>query len=95
VLLAAAVGAVISLAPSSASAADWMFRRSYYSHVPQPGVDVEYPLPESRSAYRGAWVGNTPGFAARGGYRINRLHLHSGDSIDTTVIYEGWFNFRD
>ena len=71
-----------------------MFRRSYFSHVPSADVKVDYPLPRSRSAYRRAWVAAHPGFSARGGYRINRIQLRSGSSVDTTVILEDWFEIR-
>lgn len=72
----------------------WMFRRSYYSHEVPAEVQAQLPLPESRSAYRPAVTGFGPGFAIRGGYRINRIFLQSGQSTDLTVIRQGWFDVR-
>lgn len=74
---------------------DWMFRRSYYSHVvpgepPPPAESV----PQIRSAYRSPYVGTQPGFAVRGVYRFNRISIWSGNSNDTTYLREGWFNTR-
>lgn len=82
-----------------APAADWMFRRSYHSHavVPVdpcgPAVDpmlLSIPAPASRSAYRPAFIGTYPGFAIRSGYRVNRITMFSGNSLDQTIIREGW-----
>ena len=72
----------------------WMFRRSYYSHAVPPEIEAHYPRPTSRSAYRRALVGTSPGFAIRGGYRYNHIVLSSGRSTDVTVIREEWFNWR-
>ena len=71
-----------------------MFRRSYYSHELPPSVAARYPRPRSRSAYRIPYARGA-GFAVRGGYRLNRIYLQSGNSTDTTYIYENWFGFRD
>jgi len=78
--------------PETIDASDWMFRRSYYSHQLPPDVAATSPKPESRSAYRRAVV--PPGIAVRGGYRWNRIFLRSGQSTDTTIIREGWVQFR-
>jgi len=75
-------------------AEDWMFRRSYFSHELPPSIAARYPRPASRSAYRIPYA-RGDGFAVRGGYRINRIYLQSGNSTDTTYIYENWFGFRD
>lgn len=80
-----------SVAPREAAADEWMFRRSYYSHTLPPEVRQAYPTPESRSAYRRAYVGLQPGFAVRGGYRYNTTRLRSGSSVDTTITRENWF----
>lgn len=77
-----------------AQAEGWMFRRSYYSHELPDGVESNHPRPHSRSAYRRAYVGSGYGFAVRGGYRISRTHLRVGNSVDTTVVHEGWYNIR-
>lgn len=76
--------------PMSATADDWMFGRSYYSHrVPEELRDA-WPRPESRSAYRRPYLGTTPGFSISGGYRINRTFLRSGNSTDLTVYRQDW-----
>ena len=84
VLLVAA--GVLGFCGTPLNAQDWMFRRSYFSHAAPDGVDVEYPRPRSRSAYRRPIAGSGFGFAARGAYRYNRIQIRSGDSIDVTVI---------
>lgn len=75
---------------SNVRAANWMFRPSFYSHAPVPGLLEQYPRPKSRSAYRRAYVGRGFGFSVRSGYRINRSFLRSGNSTDTTIYHEGW-----
>ncbi|MEZ6045617.1 MAG: hypothetical protein R3C11_08585 [Planctomycetaceae bacterium] len=77
---------------SMAEAADgsWMYRRSYFSHAPEPDCDIQYPQPVSKSAYRPAYHGVHPGFAVTGGYRVNRVQFQLGGSVDTTVQYENW-----
>ena len=72
----------------------WMFRRSYFSHAPLRGEASPYALPESRSAYRHAWAGTSPGIAVRGGYRYNTTFLRSGNSVDVTVQREHWFEIN-
>lgn len=81
---------------SSATADDWMFRPSYYSHVPDISVppdggqaiadaSVPFPQPMPRSAYRPAFTQLGPGFAVRNTYRFNVYRLWSGRSFDTTI----------
>ena len=72
----------------------WMFRRSYHSHVIPENMQHNYPRPESRSAYRRPVVHHRPGFAIRGGYRYDTMFLRSGSSTDVTVYRENWFDFR-
>lgn len=88
------VGAVLLLAFSGegieASDGSWMFRRSYFSHAPEPGCETDYPQPVSKSAYRRAYHGVHPGFAVTGGYRINRVQFNLNGGVDSTVQYEGW-----
>ncbi len=75
-------------------ASDWIYRRSYFSHdIPLEKSGFE-SFPESRSAYRRAYVNPGPGFAVRGGYRINRIFLNDHNSSDLTVIRENWFQVR-
>ena len=75
---------------TSAKAGELMFRRSYYSHDVPAELESVYPRPASRSAYRPALVGTTPGFAIRGAHRFNRIYLNSGSSTDLTIIREDW-----
>ncbi|MCA9040992.1 MAG: hypothetical protein KDA65_11640 [Planctomycetaceae bacterium] len=78
---------------SASEAADgsWMYRRSYFSHAPDPYSEIQYPQPVSQSAYRPAYHGVHPGFAVKSGYRINRIQFQTGSGgFDTTIQYEGW-----
>ncbi len=84
---------VCVLVSETASAEDWMFRRSYFSHMPPPGVRVDYPLPKSRSAYRRAYRGGGWGFSVKSSYRYNRIYLRSGNSADVTIQREQRFQF--
>jgi hypothetical protein len=93
-LLGVAVWLALLTLPVAASAEDWMFRRSYFSHALPPEVAAQYPRPESRSAYRPAVVSYGPGFAIRGGTRINRIFMRSGQSTDLTIIRQDWFDVR-
>jgi hypothetical protein len=77
-----------------AAAEDWMFRRSYHSHVFPPGHEPPGVLPESRSAYRTPVVRYHPGFSVRGGQRFNNYTLRSGHSTDWTIIRENWIEIR-
>ena len=78
--------------PDAASASDWMFQRSYFSHVGRDDEASRAIHPRSRSAYRPSVTGFGPGFAIRGGYRFKNLFLRSGNSTDTTVIRENFFD---
>lgn len=89
-MAAALVWAAGASCAYSASADDWMYRRSYYSHMPAAGDAARRP--PTRSAYRPALRGSGFGFGARGGYRFNRVFLRSGQSTDLTVIQENWFD---
>lgn len=76
-----------------------MYRPSYFAGRPTHGPArdnwaAERPLPHSRSAYRRPLVGGGFGFAARGGYRYNRIYLQSGLSTDVTVIREDWLDLK-
>lgn len=72
------------------SAADWMFRRSYYSHSAGPGLLDD--APPSRSSYNEPWVGAHPRFAIRGGWRFNSFTLQNGQSTDRTFYRENWYD---
>ena len=77
-----------------AAAGDWRFRRSYFTHRMSPEWVGRGDLPVSRSAYRHAYPSQLPGFSVQGGFRINRVQINGGHGIDTTIIYEGWFQWR-
>lgn len=78
---------------ANAHAENWSFKRSYFSHEIPQQVAQNYPRPESRSAYRRPYKVNR-GVAVRGGYRYNRVFLRSGNSVDSTVLWEGWFGVQ-
>lgn len=79
---------------SAADAEDWMFRRSYYSHTPPPGVQPAYPLPESRSAYREAYYREAFSFSVRSAYRVNNYVIQNGPRSDRTYYREGYIEFN-
>ena len=83
------VSAALLGSASTASAADWMFGQSYYSHANSPGY-VTGNAPRSRSAYRPAYLGGHQRFAIRGGIRMNTIVIWNGDSVDRTIIRENW-----
>jgi hypothetical protein len=74
-----------------ASAEDWMFRRSYFSHDLPEGVAANYPVPTSRSAYRIAQYRD--GFGINSAYRVNNYVIVNGDRVDRTYYREGWIEF--
>ncbi|TWT61963.1 hypothetical protein Pan54_27010 [Rubinisphaera italica] len=84
---------VIAL-PSVATAENWAFQRSYYSHALTPEVAAVTPEPYYRSAYRTPYKSIYPGMTVRSSFRINRLQLQSGLSRDSQYIYEGTVEFR-
>lgn len=67
---------------------DWMYRRSYFSHVLPPGADRDPSLPQSRSAYRTAYYRPAIGF--RSSFRINNNIIRNGSRYDWTRQTEGW-----
>lgn len=91
------LGFVSSIDAAEASAEDWMFRPSYYSHALSPELLAAqkqmpeqfvspYPQPVPRSAYRPAHAQLGPGFAVRSKYRFNVYRLWTGRSYDTTIF---------
>ena len=95
ILMTIAIVAIIILSMAeSVQAGDWIFRRSYYTHAIPNHLQHQYPAPQSRSAYRPALIGNTPGFSIQGGYRIQRVFLRAGNSTDLTVTRESWYRER-
>ena len=78
---------------SNANAENWAFKRSYYSHEIPQQIAHQFPRPVSRSAYR-LPIKSSQGIAIRGGYRYNHVYLRSGNSVDHTVLWEGWFGVQ-
>jgi hypothetical protein len=89
-------GAFLAFVPVSSAVADddWMYRRSYFSHTPTPGVQPTYPLPEPRSAYRPAYYREALGFSVRSAYRWNNYVLRNGPRTDRTLYQEGYIEFN-
>lgn len=81
---------LLACATSTASAEDWMFKRSYYSHDPPPGVQPNYPLPHSRTAHRPAYYREAFGFSIRSAYRTNNYVISNGNRFDRTYYREGY-----
>ena len=73
-----------------ASAEDWMYRRSYYTHNPPQGEQPAYPLSESRSAYRPAYYREAFGLSIRSAYRVNNYIIQNGNRFDRTYYREGY-----
>jgi hypothetical protein len=85
---------LIATTVESASAEDWMFKRSYHSHALPPELAQQYSAPPSRSAYRVPYVPAQYGMSVKGGYRYNHIWLRSGNSVDHTVLVEGWVDVQ-
>lgn len=81
-------GSLHAVCSNECLASDWMFRRSWFSHAPEPGQ----PVPQSRSAIRRAVPQIGPGFAVRSTYRFNVYRIRNGQSYDTTVFRQ--FSFQ-
>ena len=81
---AAAVLGVATLLGGEATAGNWIFRPSYYSHEVAP---PDRPLPSSRSSYRVPSVSNNPGVSVRGRFRINNFTLRNGRGGSDRTIY--------
>jgi|GEM_PF-6523768 len=77
--------------PQYTYAEDWMFRRSYFSHVAATELPPDYPQPFSRSAYRIARY--REGFGVSTGFRVNNFVIQNGNRIDRTFYTEGWVEF--
>jgi hypothetical protein len=80
----------IALQAAPAAADEWMFRRSYFSHMLPPDVPPPYPLPESRSAYRPAYYRESLGGSVRSAYRVNNYIIQNGPRMDRTFYREGY-----
>lgn len=91
---AAAVLAAFTPRPAPAGDDSWVYRRSYFSHVLPPDVQAQYPVPDSRSAYRIPYVDTSPGFGVRGIYRYNPVIIYDGRANDVTIYRQFWLQFE-
>lgn len=89
-------GALVALCarPSLGDDSSWIYRRSYFSHNLPPSVQAQYPVPESRSAYRIPMVYESPGAGIQGVYRYNPIIMYDGRSSDVTVYRQNWFQLQ-
>jgi hypothetical protein len=83
--------AILTTPASTATAEDWVFRRSYYSHTPPPVAEPRGPV-DPRLGYREAFVGAHPRGAIRAGWRWNNITVSNGYSVDRTMIRESFFD---
>lgn len=72
----------------------WMYRRSYYSHVVDPNLPPPHPVPESRSAYRTAYYNERHGFGVSTAYRFNNFVIQNGNRTDWTWYRDAWIDFQ-
>jgi hypothetical protein len=94
-LLVAAGLSAIAASPAAADDDNWVFRRSYFSHVLPPEIQARYPVPESRSAYRLPLVDIYPGVSVQGVYRYNTIQLGNGpNGTDTTIYRQYWLQVK-
>jgi hypothetical protein len=91
--VACVIGVMCCVDCRPAAAEDWMYRRSYFSHEPLPGVTVNHPVPDSRSAYREAYYRGSLGFSFRSAYRVNNYVIQNGNRFDRTLYREGYVEF--
>jgi hypothetical protein len=82
---------VIAGLGSQASAEDWMFRRSYFSHAVPEDDPNRMPEPPIRYAHRPPFISGSSGYHLRGGHRYNRVQINAGSGVDVTVFYDEWF----
>jgi hypothetical protein len=80
--------------PHGCGAADWAFRRSYFSHESPPAAIRRARVPVSYAAYRPAVASPYPGFSVRGVTRFDRVLISSGGSFDSTVLRSNGFEVR-
>lgn len=78
---------------NSLHAADWMFEPSYYSHAHSPAYTIDL-VPQTRSAYRQAYVNIAPHTRISGGWRWNNYQIHNGNSLDNTYMREFYIDNR-
>ena len=84
-------GVVLMMSASSARAAGWMFRGSYYTNSPSRGQEVG----ANRFA-RGIYYTAPRGMYFRSGYRNLHSHIYAGGySSDHVNIRESWFQYGE
>ncbi len=91
--LMALCGALLFATPA-VQAEDWMFKRSYFSHLPPEGTPQEAWLPRSRSAYRTAYYQELPSLSFRSELRINNRVIQVGPSTDRSIQAEGFIQIQ-
>ncbi len=75
-------------------AGSWLFQPSYFSRGVPAETRQHIPQLNGRSAYRRPYVQLNPGGSVRGGFRINRIQIQNGNSLDTTFIRENFYQFQ-
>ncbi len=78
---------------SPAEGADWAFGHSYYSHSDSPAYTIGL-VPQTRSAYRQAYVNLAPHSRISGGWRWNNYQIQNGNSLDNTYMREFYIDSR-
>lgn len=76
-----------------AEGADWVFGYSYYSHSDSPAYTIGL-VPQTRSAYRQAYVNLAPHSRISGGWRWNNYQIQNGNSLDNTYMREFYIDSR-
>jgi hypothetical protein len=92
--LLAIASLVLMTAPNSASAEDWMYRRSYFSHVPVHPQAPVYPVPASRSAYRPAIDPAAHAIRFRSEWSWDQHIIQNGPRVERTWHQEGFLQFQ-
>lgn len=94
ILLFAAASAIwVAVSVRPARGADWVFEHSYYSHADSPGYTIGL-VPQTRSAYRQAYVNLSPHARLSGGWRWNNYQIQNGNSFDSTYMREFYIDSR-
>jgi hypothetical protein len=83
-----------AFATNRATAGDdnWVFRRSYFSHVLPPEVQARYPVPQSRSAYRLPLVDTYPNSSIQSVQRYNAILMDHGN--DVMIYRQFWLQVK-
>ena len=83
-----------AMQPALAADPNWMYRRSYFSHVLPSEAQANYPVPTSRSAYRVPMVQVYPGFSVQGAYRYDPVVINDGQASDVTIYRQFWAQYQ-